>query len=486
MTLSVTDPEQWYTAYEAASVKQQYAMLLETLAQPLTPDFIEDVDLGMLLAMMRDELVGNKQFDKAVALIRTMHQQQPDLHQEEYPFLDNLLIEYFLYRNEPEQVREGLNQFLLNPVGDIDQTFITLDYLKLYDARDLAIELCKAAYEPIKNSPNAIRGTEMELSNVLLYDQMQHTFEQLRQGEAVDWEALTETAVQYGFPKKPKWLAEIQHNLTTEVENSPTFLAQFKRDRAGALRSLGVGFYRYMAEQKQVSFVCSSAIWKAVVGFLEDRQTPHKKFSQPESYFAFEQDELDRVVTQMIGGLLSMAQAVGVGLLWGVPYVYDFLLAKHIIPEAVHQQAISSSAALKAMFTESYPHRWRFDFVHRWQLPDSISPEEFEAEAAQFAASLEPVEPLSEEPGKGATFAAMVESLKQQLPPEIQESFEQAFGQENDLEEEEEEYVPPIVRFREPIADYKPPKKRKSFLQMAAELPEGDRKPLKKFKKKRY
>jgi hypothetical protein len=485
MTLSVTDPEQWYTAYEAASIKQQYEILLETLAQPLTPEFIEDIDLGMLLAIMRDALVDKNQLEKAAAMIQALHQQQPELHQAEYPFLDNLLIEYFLYRNDPEQVREGLTQFLLNPVEDIDQTFITLDYLKLYDARDLAIELCKAAYEPIKNSPNAIRGTEMELSNVLLYDQMQHIFEQLQQGEAVDWETLTETAVQYGFPKKPKWLAEIQHNLTTEVENSPAFLAQFKRDREAALRTLAVSFYRHMAEQKQVSFICSSVIWKAVAGFLEERQTPHKKFSQPESYFAFEQDELDRAVTQMIGGLLSMAQAIGVGLLWGVPYVYDFLFAKQIIPEAVHQQAISSSAALKAMFTESFPHRWRFDFVHRWQPPDSVSAEEFEAEAAQFAASLEPVEPLSEEPGEGATFDSMVESLKQQMPPEVREAFEKMREKEDFEEEEEEDYVPPIVRFREPIADYEPPKKRKSFLQMAAELPEGDRKPPKKFKKKR-
>jgi hypothetical protein len=484
LSVSVSDPEQWYTAYEAASIKQQYEILLETLAQPLTPEFIEDIDLGMLLAIMRDALVDRNQLEKAAAMIQALHRQQPELHQAEYPFLDNLLIEYFLYRDEPEQVREGLNQFLLNPVDDIDQTFITLDYLKLYDARDLAIELCKAAYEPIKNSSNAIRGTEMELSNVLLYDQMQQTFEQLQQSEAVDWEAITETAVQYGFPKKAKWLAEIQHNLTTEVEATPAFLAQFKRDREGALRTLAVGFYRYMAERKQVSFICSSAIWKAVAGFLEDRQTPHKKFSQPESYFAFEQDELDRAVTQMIGGLLSMAQAIGVGLLWGVPYVYDFLLAKQIIPEAVHQQAISSSAALKAMFTESYPHRWRFDFVHRWQPPDSISLEDFEAEAAQFATSLEPVEPLSEEPGEGATFTSMVESLKQQLPPEIQESFEKMV--EADLEEEDDgEDVPPLVRFREPIADYKPPKKRKSSLQLAAELPEGDRKPPKKFKKKR-
>lgn len=483
MALSVTDPEQWYTVYEEASVKQQYEMLLDALAQPLTPDIIEDLDLAMLLAMMRDELVHTNQLEKAVALIHALHEQQPELHQEEFPFLDNLLIEYFLYQDDLEQVREGLGQFLKNPAEDIDQTLITLDYLKLYDARILAIELCQAAYEPVKESPKAIRASEMAFSNVLLYDQMQCAYEQLQHGETVDWDAFLEKSVQYGFPKKPKWMAEIQQNLTTELENNPAFLAQFKRDRSTALQAISVRFYQYMAEQKQVSFICSSAIWKAVISFLDNRQTLRKKLSQPELYFAFEQEELDRSLTQMIGGLLSMAQATGFGLLWGIPYVYDFLLAKQFISNEVYQQAMDSTNALKAMILENYPKLWRFDFVHRWQPPDSVSVEAFEAEASQFAASLEPVTPLSEEPGKGVTHQTFIDNLKQHMPPEVLEAFEQLVAEEVADEEEEEEYIQPIVRFREPIEDYKTPKKRKSPLRLAAELP--DEKPPKQRKKKR-
>jgi hypothetical protein len=483
MTLSVTDPEQWYTAYEAASVKQQYDILLDALSQPLTPDLIEELDLAMLLAMMRDELVHKNQLEKAVTLLHTLHQQQPEFHQEEYSFLDSLLIEYFLYKEDLEQAREGLGQFLLNPGEDVDQTLMVLDYLKLYDVRDLTIELCQAAYEPVKDSPMVIRGAEMEFSNVLLYERMQCACEQLQQNETVDWDAFLEELVQYGFPKKPKWITEIQQNLTADVENNPIFLAQFKRDRAAALRTLSVCFYQHMAEQKQMSFICSSTIWKAVISFLDDRQIPRKKLSQPDLYFAFEQDGLDRALTQMIGGLLSMAQAIGFGLLWGMPYVYDFLLAKQMISDRVHQQAMSSIHALKSMILEDYPKLWRFDFVHRWQPPDSVSAEEFEAEASRFASSLEPVEPLSEEPGKGLTEQSFIDSLKQCVPPEVQAAIDQLVAKENFAEEDEEEYVPPIVQFREPDY-YQPPKKRKSPLKLAAELPDNTPKSSKRKKKR--
>ncbi|WP_416669945.1 hypothetical protein [Egbenema bharatensis] len=484
MTLSVANPEQWNTEYDAASVKQQYDMLLDALSQPLTPDLIEDLDLGLLLAMMRDELVHKNQLEKAVALLHVLHQQQPEFHQAEFPFLDSLLIEYFLYKNDLEQVREGLGQFLLNPVEDIDQTLMTLDYLKLYDARDLAIELCQAAYEPVKDSPMVIRGTEMEFSNVLLYDRMQRAYEQLQQDESVDWDAFLEETVRYGFPKKPKWIAEIQQSLTTEVEKNPAFLAQFKRDRAAALRTLSIGFYQYMAKQKQMSFVCSYAIWKSVVNFLDNRQIPNKKLSQPELYFAFEQDDLDYTVHQMIGGLLSMTQAIGFGLLWGMSYVYDFLLAKQMISDQVHQQAMTGIHDLKSAIVEDYPKLWRFDFVHRWQPPDSVSAEEFAAEASRFAASLEPVEPLSDEPGGGLTEQSFIDSLKRHMPPDVQEALAQLMAKEDNFAEaDEEEYVPPIVRFQEPDYDYEPPKKPKSALKLASELP--DKTPKSSKRKKR-
>ena len=93
---------------------------------------------------------------------------------------------------------------------------------------------------------------------------------------------------------------------------------------------------------------------------------------------------------------------------------------------------------------------WKYDFVHRWQPPDSISAGDFAAEAEIFAASINNVKPLSEEPGEGT-----IESFYSQLSSEL----------DNTL-------------LRQPATL---PKQRKNPLQEAAEL--YDQK-LKKLKKK--
>src|SRR5689334_3781071 len=168
MAAIAIDPEQWYADYEDASVKQQYGMLLDAIAQPIAPELIEDLDLGMLLVMMRDELVNHRQLEQAIALIQTLQEKQPTLYQQEFPFLDNLRVEYYLYQNDRDRAYQALQQFIAHPVEDIDQTLAILDYLVFYAAADLAVELCRAAYTPTQQSPKVVLGTELAFGRVLL------------------------------------------------------------------------------------------------------------------------------------------------------------------------------------------------------------------------------------------------------------------------------------------------------------------------------
>jgi hypothetical protein len=479
MAATVIDPEQWYADYEAASARQQHQMLLDILTQPLSPELIEELDLGMLLVMMRDVLVNHNQLDQASELIHTLKTQQPALHQEEFAFLDNFLVEYYLYHNQLEQVRSALQLFMSSPAEDVDQTLSILDYLKFYDAADLAIELSRAAYAPVQASPNVVLGTETEFGRVVLHGQIQQAYQQLQQGQNVDWEAFLAEAVQYGEDKKQKWVTELQQHLTTEVAETPEFLARFKRDREEALRALSIAFSQYMLEQKQMSFVCSQAIWQAISEFLENREIPRKKLTQPDVYFSFTQDELDKYLTQKIGGLLSLEQSIGIATLWGIPYAYDLLQEKQLISDQTYEQAIDNTNALKTILIDDYPQLWKFDFVHRWTVPDCISQETFAAESKRFAATLEPMTPLSDEPGEGVTHQTFIDELKQQIPPDLLAAFEELQLDENGAfledEDEDEDEAPIRSSWSNPPL-MKPEKPRKSALQLAAELPESNKK----------
>lgn len=488
MVATVIDPEQWYAKYEAASAQQQHQMLLEIIAQPLSPELTEELELGMLLVMMRDELVNHNLLDQAADLVRALQTQQPTLHQQEFAFLDNLLVEYSLYRHQPEQVRSALQLFMAHPAEDVDQVLAILDYLKFYDAADLAIELSQAAYNPVKASSKVILGTEKEFGQVLLQHQIQQAYQQLQQGESVDWDAFWSEAAQYGWDKKQKWVTELPHHLTTEIAGTPEFLARFKRDRSEALRALSIGFSQHMLEQKQMNFVCSQSIWQAISGFLENRDLPRKQLAQPEFYFSFSQDEFDRYITQKIGGILSLEQSIGIAALWGIPYLYDWLLAKQLITREIYQQTIDISHTLKTTLVNGYPTLWKFDFVHRWLPPDCISQEAFAAEAAHFAASLEPATPLSDEPGQGVTHQNFIDDLKQQIPPDLLAAMEKLeLSQDDGGEADEADEIPVRSNGSTPPLP-KPEKPRKSALQLAAELPEvhkGNKRSIGKRKKKR-
>lgn len=478
MAVSITDPEQWNAAYEAASAKQQYDMLLETIAQPLTLDLIEDLDLGMLLVMMRDELINHNLVDQATILIQRLWKQQPELHQQEFPFLDNFLVHYALYQDDQELLQSALQQFVLNPTNDIDQTFAIIDCLKFYNATDAAVALCRAAYEPARTSNTVLMGAEMHLSQVLLSVWLQQAYQELKAGSSVDWDAFLAQATQYGFENKPKWVAEVQRHLTSEIVGDLEFFAQFKRNRREALRALSLAFCREMSDRKQMGFVCSLAIWQAVNDFLDDRNLSGKKQAQPEIYFGFTQPELDQYVAHQIGGLLSMQQSTGVALLWGIPYVYDLLRTKQIISDAVHQSAIAIVQDLKATFVEGYRQLWKYDFVHRWLPPDSVMQSEFEQEAQQFAASLEQVTPLSDEPGQGVTHQSVIESFKQQLPPELITAIEQMVSDnafEDDTFEDDDDDLDTDDWVEPPPPSFQPTKPRKSSLRLTSELSDKKR-----------
>lgn len=493
MAAIAIDPEQWYADYEAASVKQQYVMLLDVIAQPIAPEVIEDLDLGMLLVMMRDELVNHNQLEQAIGFIQTLQEKQPALYQQEFPFLDNLRVEYYLYKNDRDRAHQALQQFIAHPVEDIDQTLAILDYLKFYDAVDLAIELCRAAYKPTQESQQVVLGTELEFGKVLLQAQMQQAYQQLQAGQSVDWDTFANEVTTYGFDRKPQSLEDLQHHLTHSVESSPEFLNLFKRDRRKALLALSVTFCKDMAEQKQFSFICSGAIWQAVCDFLGGRDLPHKQLAHPDLFFHFTQPQLDKHIAQKIGGFLSMQQVVGVGLLWGLTYVYDWLLAKQVIQPAVQQAAIEITTALKADFMDGFSNLWKYDFVHRWQLPDSITPEAFAVEAQRFAVTLADETPLSDDPGRGTT-RLLMEGLEQFLPPSALKALEEmdeeelnsVFSAEAEDEggDEVDEDIQP-TKPRESISNFKPTKPRKSALQLASELPEQAKKKQSSQKKKR-
>lgn len=466
MSSILHDPEQWLDDFEAASAKQQYDMTMQAIAEPIPANIVQQIDLGMTLIDVMDSLLSCNQFELLLDLINQLQQQQPEFYQKEFQFFDDFLVEYYLYKDDLPQVETSLQRFMADPAQGIDPMFKVLDYLKLYNASELAATLCRMTYKPVQNSPKVLSGAEIDLAEVLLMQAIEQAYRQVQQEESIDWEALSTVMAEYDFNTEPL-LTDLHSALETEFSADSTFLAGFKQDRRRALFLLSIAFSRFMFDQKQMGFICSQTIWQSVTEFLEQQERPKKQLSNPDSYFSFQYKALDRYVAQQIGGLLSMRQAVGVGILWGVPYVYDFLLSHQIISLQIQEWAIASTKELKVQLIEGFQKSlWKYDFVHRWLPPNSLDPTAFEAEAQQFAASMQQVTPLSEEPGEG-TFTSKLQQWAED------QSLSTGLSLPSDEDEDEDEF-PAARQSVEPIATkWKAPKPRKSSLQEAAGLPDS-------------
>lgn len=204
MSLFLTDIEQWYDGFDQASPREQYALIREAIAQPIPIQYAEEIDFGSVLLEVWDRLVSHNLIDEALALRTALNQQQPDLYQKEFQYIDGFLVQYRLFHNQFHQLPEDLARFKANPDQGIDQLIPVLDDLRFYGATEPLVDLCRAAYLPVATSRNVIGGTEIEFGTVVILDLLEQAYQQLQQGDTVDWEALGAEAAPMGLKIHPR------------------------------------------------------------------------------------------------------------------------------------------------------------------------------------------------------------------------------------------------------------------------------------------
>ena len=461
MTLFLTDFDQWYDDYEAAAQSQKYAMVKSVIAaEPIPVDYAEEVEIGAILIDVSEELINHNQVNDCLALISALQQQQPDLYRKEFQYLDDFRIKYHLFHNQIDAVRDDLACFQSNPVQGIDQLLAVLDDLQFYQATEPLVDLCRAVYQPISRSRELLGGTEIAFGAIVIFDWFERIHCQLRQGKYVDWDVFKTEAAQYDFDGNPDRWEEIKHNLTVDVESGGEFAQRFKHNLGSALRHLLLNFCRDMQTQHQLNFIVCRSIWESILECLDAQEPTKKQLAHPDGYFAINQKKLDRHLGQNVSGFLSMQQARGVAVVWGIPFLYEYLQAKQIISVQVAQQAIATAQSFKPKFIEIFQRcLWQFDFIHRWPRPASVSEADFIAEAAQFAANIEQATPLSDEPSEDP-FSNVLHLTDKKMPSAADSS---KSSQHQTTEKVEE---PPLPT----TSSWKPPKPRKSPLKEAKGL----------------
>ena len=290
------------------------------------------------------------------------------------------VIDVKLFRRELAE-RDFL-RFMANPVASIDWLIPLFDKLILYGYTALAWRIAQEVYKPVKESPELIGDAASGFGAAAFMLVWQSVYERLVQGQPVDRDEI-KTALQ-GFDYQ---VDDVYEEMLRILSGEETLDDVLQRDSSRYLRVLNLLFCRYMLDQKQVNFAAADLMWYGAMECIRPGKPDNSKGSPQKPLDEFLKLRHQRLVEYVTGRLsfLSNQRPNAFGVLWGIPYVYDFLLAQGAVSQRIHQAALDTAQTLKEqIIRENISALWQYDFVHSWSRPDSIDPDLFKEEAELF------------------------------------------------------------------------------------------------------
>ncbi|MGY0691852.1 hypothetical protein ACW2QC_03555 [Virgibacillus sp. FSP13] len=375
--------EQWYKHFATLPVDEQYDMFMDLLEQNVPDDELIEDDFGSVFVDLKSDLVKEKQYEKAINLIEKTRESTSKFYQKEFPYSSNFAVEYYLYTKDFDKAHAHLQPFITKPGHGYDMFTPLYDKIRFYQMDELALKLANILHEPIMESSELIVGAESDLTNLIFYNVFQEFYTTSEQNRDMpSYQQLKDTVKKFEFDEtlSEGELSEIYHTLTADKE-TPIFTSnewdKMVQDNPNrAKRNLYWQFAIYMLKRGNFHFSISANIWFSYCKMLLEKESL--------ANFSFQYQDLDELIGRFFG-FFSNEEERGFAVLWGIPYIYDFLRDQQLVTNEVYDRALEYVADIKENLIKLYENDiWRFDFVHTWVRPLSISAETFTEEEKLF------------------------------------------------------------------------------------------------------
>lgn len=407
----------WLRNFNNKTLEEKYVMIMEELRTPVPSSVLKNDDFVELVFEVKEDLVKQKQYEKAVKLIERIRIEQPKLYSAKFPYLEGFPIKYFLFRQDEDSLSSSLEGFRKNPAKGIELLIPTLHNLEFYLKSNLAAEISSEVYAPVKNSPELIDGAGLDFAKTMFYYLWEDAYKTLKTGKEADWEKLAQQLDDFGYKEEfrkkhfnmiKNVLLGISSGQYEQRNNVVDWEAKLNEDMPLALQTLIWLFLAYMLERKNVPFTAGNHLWfgtmEMVLNKEQERGRPFKSSSSTSKPFDLTMDEIENYIGELLWPFSEKVEQ-GVAILWGIPYVYDFLFSLNVIDRSVHDHVLTNVKKLKEEFMVGNSFLWEYHFVHIWDKPDAITDAEFQHESEKFISTFtdtppgEVSKPLVEERG---------------------------------------------------------------------------------------
>ena len=140
--------------------------------------------------------------------------------------------------------------------------------------------------------------------------------------------------------------------------------------------------------RKKFGFILSGRLWDKMLEFWEEQASENKQKQKPDDYFKITTDSFDEYLSGLSGDFFMDNLSEMIAVLWASVYIYDFLFSIGLIHQATYDSFKTTSKILKGKVIANFTSKlWNSNFVHYWEMPDSISDVEFNEESKLFQKS---------------------------------------------------------------------------------------------------
>lgn len=355
--------------------------LIGFFSQEFPEGLLENYDIGETVVETLSQLKNAKEFDQALLLTDAIREHHPDIIWKEYlSSIPKFLMEYYGHHTHAGELEKAISMYDEVIEKHYDDFFVSFHLLLYYGHIDLAYGAIERNFETIKESDKLIPGTWAELSviqkAICLEEYFQHPDKQAAKEE------FFKKMLPFGLTEEMEDFKDIDHALYGEN----TLLQDDKTTPTGLLY-ISVKMRAMVAmREKNIPFALCQFFFDSLYRYWRKENGENSGLHE---FFKTKETTFIEYIERKAGGVF-LEDSVGMAaVLWGSVYVYDFLLSEGIIDQSAFGTFKKAANTLKGrVIAGNLSELWRFEFVHRWAKPDSISEQEFETEMTIFQKSL--------------------------------------------------------------------------------------------------
>lgn len=363
--------------YDKKGALASYPLIKELFESKFTKEFMRKFDPVDIVLDLLEESKKLKQFDKLIEIVKTIKENHPEVFKEAQQYIDDDLIDYYLFHNNKEKLEECVDNFIANPIETIDMFLINFKKLVFYSQMDLADKMIVNCFDKIENSKELVLDPTADLRSVKFNLVIENL---LADNKAIEPNILKSKIENFGMDLNEDLVPILNMNLSDFSNDN--LMNKFVKDKDYFISLCTILFPKY-AQSKNIRFPISSIIYQNMIHFLS--KNSKKKESDPNKFFFLKQNKFDEFLGGLAGGMFSNNIHEVFCTLWGSYYFFDFLKSINLINDKTYTSNIDVINDLKSPFLDGkHQTLWIYSFVTNWDKPDGMEQETYNNEKIIF------------------------------------------------------------------------------------------------------